>query len=205
MLTSESINFLALIDLISEPVFIVDRSWKVVHHNAAAKRVLASTKSVIRLHKGYLNLWNAHPNAPARRWSLAAGENQLKIIAGGGMRLVEAKAAKPWLVTVSPLKRAEKIPDHYVVHMVRRIRPRKLPVALLEDMFGLTAKEILVLQRLVGDETLKTVSVSLNLSHETVRSYVKRIFRKCEVHSQADLCALIGRITLFGAGLRDGQ
>lgn len=85
----------------------------------------------------------------------------------------------------------------YVVHLVSRVPPRHLPATALHDLFDLTQKEIEVVSRLLRHETLRDIAQRMSCSHETIRAYVKRAFRKCEVRSQSGLIALLHRLSLL--------
>ena len=56
----------------------------------------------------------------------------------------------------------------------------RTPAALL----GLTAREVDVLEQLESGATAREIGVQLYVSHETVRSHLKRIYRKLGVHDR---------------------
>lgn len=63
-----------------------------------------------------------------------------------------------------------------------------------------TRKEIDVLSGLLRDESLHDIAKRMSLSHETIRVYVKRIFRKCDVRSRTGLLALLQKLSLLAQG-----
>lgn len=66
---------------------------------------------------------------------------------------------------------------------------------LLPQLFGLTAAETRVAARLFAGESPKEIAESLHLTTGTVREYLKRLFGKTGTHRQAELVALIARLT----------
>src|SRR5688572_32410635 len=60
-------------------------------------------------------------------------------------------------------------------------------VDLLGDLNGLTPTESRVVQLLLHGERLAAIAETLRIAPETVRSHMKRAFRKCGVHSQSQL------------------
>ncbi|HMU79708.1 MAG TPA: helix-turn-helix transcriptional regulator, partial [Microthrixaceae bacterium] len=59
------------------------------------------------------------------------------------------------------------------------------PAALL----GLSDREVEVLDRLQSGATARSIGHELYVSHETVRSHLKRIYRKLGVHDRAGALA----------------
>lgn len=52
------------------------------------------------------------------------------------------------------------------------------------ELLGLSDREVQVLDRLAGGATAREVGSALFVSHETVRSHLKRIYRKLGVHDR---------------------
>mgnify|MGYP001105872717 CR=1 FL=1 len=71
---------------------------------------------------------------------------------------------------------------------------RRPPEAVLRDVFGLTAAEARLAARLACGEALETIADDLNVTKETARFHLKRIFAKTGVRRQAELVALFARL-----------
>jgi DNA-binding CsgD family transcriptional regulator len=69
-----------------------------------------------------------------------------------------------------------------------------LDVTLLKGLFDLTAAETHVAHYLIHGERLDGVARQLGVSQETVRTHLKRIFRKVGVSRQQELLAVLGSI-----------
>jgi DNA-binding CsgD family transcriptional regulator len=61
----------------------------------------------------------------------------------------------------------------------------------LRSHFGLTLAEARLALHLVGGETLRSAAVKLNITYETARTSLKKIFRKTETCRQAELVLII--------------
>jgi DNA-binding CsgD family transcriptional regulator len=57
--------------------------------------------------------------------------------------------------------------------------------------FGLTLAEARLALQLVGGETLRSAAVKLNITYETARTSLKKIFKKTETCRQAELILAI--------------
>lgn len=67
-----------------------------------------------------------------------------------------------------------------VLHYLRSASGREKP---LED-FNLTEREVEVLEAIVRDDTEYAISQDLKISQHTVRTHVKNIYKKLQVHSR---------------------
>jgi DNA-binding CsgD family transcriptional regulator len=61
---------------------------------------------------------------------------------------------------------------------------------LLRCHFGLTQAEARLALQLVAGETLRSAAVKLNITYETARTCLKKIFKKTETCRQTELTAL---------------
>lgn len=118
---------------------------------------------------------------------LRAGARGCVIRPDDPLRLLEA------IVTVAS---GEVALDHHVA-----VRAAALSARLIDldrspaDLLGLSRRELEVLERLDGGSTARMIGSELYVSHETVRSHLKRIYRKLGVHDRA---AAVERARLDG-------
>ena len=189
-----------VINRLEEPIFLVDEQRLILFHNAAAKRVLKA-KTGVGSRQGRLIF--STPADDARfeyMTSECRSSPRAKSEMCRALKSPRRTAPKDWLVMISVLPGASGASSGcltFVVHLVSRLHPRKLPVAALHDLFGLTRKETDVLARLIRSESLRDVASHMTLSHETIRAHLKRIFRKCDVRSRTELFALLQKISMF--------
>lgn len=61
---------------------------------------------------------------------------------------------------------------------------------LAEDATLLTERELEILKELIKGKTYYSIAMTLNISKDTVRFHIKRIYKKLHVHSQAEAVAI---------------
>lgn len=68
-------------------------------------------------------------------------------------------------------------------------------IAQLEQRFGMTRAEGRVVRRLTAGRSLGDIARELNIGAETVRTHAKRAMQKTDTHRQAELVALVLRMS----------
>lgn len=111
-----------------------------------------------------------------------------------GMRVDHPSRGRSWIVLC---RRLDKPAPAFLIWAIGRTRPRAVPAAALRDLFGLSVSEIAVVNRMLASGAVARVAEDLFRSKETVRSHLKRVFRKCGVHSRQDLFALLNCLSQF--------
>ena len=84
-----------------------------------------------------------------------------------------------------------------VLDMARPSQVDEGSIDLLVAATGLTHRETEVARLIASGYTLRKVSKILDISYETVRIHLKCSFGKIGIHSQAELIALISRLSVF--------
>jgi len=79
----------------------------------------------------------------------------------------------------------------YVIFIGTQLKPNDTSLAFLEKEFALTKRELEVLSQLVQGGSLTSLARELRVSHETIRTHTQNIFRKMDVHSQAQLAVKV--------------
>jgi DNA-binding CsgD family transcriptional regulator len=102
-------------------------------------------------------------------------------------------------VIVHPLTSA--LPDEanplFLLHTVARMQSRGALGALLGDLFGLTRAETVAALTVVKTGQIDMAAHELSLSRETIRSHLKAVFRKCDIHSILELAGLVRTTAVF--------
>jgi DNA-binding CsgD family transcriptional regulator len=81
----------------------------------------------------------------------------------------------------------------FVVFADLEARPCTLATDLMR-VFGLTAAEARLADRLLRDDSLEAAAESLGVSYSTARNQLRAVYQKTDTHSQAQLIALISRL-----------
>lgn len=192
-----------ILDAHVEPMFVIDSGKRVLFQNAAARRVLRA-KHGFSQRRGRITIDS--PQAQASLTKAIASTNQSARPTSSlcrGVRILRHSAARGWLLLIHPLhlhqprKDALPIDPLFLVQVIGRTRPRVISPHALRDLFNLSRREITVVTMLLRTGTAEGTARGLALSPETVRSHLKRIFRKCEVHSKIELMSLLHSIAQF--------
>jgi DNA-binding CsgD family transcriptional regulator len=109
--------------------------------------------------------------------------------------LVERKSMKPaYQVTVTRIRhdiRALYPTPWFVVVISDPEQSCQTQPALLIQLYGLTPKEAELATRLSAGKTVEASSAELNISYETARTHLRRIFDKTGVSRQTELVLLL--------------
>lgn len=105
------------------------------------------------------------------------------------------RAGWPLIATVMSAKPiADELSERSVlIHLADSSKAVCLPRETLRRELGLTSREASLTQHLAGGATLSEVASDLDISTGTARQYLKSIFDKLDVHSQADLLRIVRR------------
>ncbi len=79
-------------------------------------------------------------------------------------------------------------------------RPRPLPAPVGTAVATLTPREAEVLQRITAGQGTKTMAREMNVTTETLRTYVKNVLGKLGAHSRLEAAALVSRPDLAEPG-----
>lgn len=186
-----------IFDRYHNPLFVIDDDRTLIYRNEAGARVIGAGAGFVEKN-GRLRF--SGKVEAALHQIMAADGSALAISSScRGLRVTAADASREWLLLVHPLGRlpGEPAGRAFLLHAIGRTRVRRIPPLALKDLFGLTAREVAVVTELLASGTVQTAASRLSLSHETIRSHLKRIFRKCDVHSKIELCSLLQRVAEF--------
>jgi len=170
--------------VVPQSVMIVDREAKLVFANHAAERLLAASDG-IRLVSG--RLVAAHREDQA---AFAALFNPLGALEGAGSvaALHRPQNRRPLLVQALPLRlHGRWDPAGRIVLLIDVDPPRRPSPDRLAALFGLTGAEARLWADLAAGATLAEIGVRRQVSVNTLRVQLAKLFDKVGVHRQADL------------------
>lgn len=117
-----------------------------------------------------------------------------------GLRLVRYGLKRDWLLVLHPLlvettgDRAEHV---FFLQAISRNSQGPSIMDILRDCFGATPGEIAAATALMHAGSANGASRRLNRSHETIRSHLKSLYRRCDVNSWSELETLLRSTALF--------
>jgi DNA-binding CsgD family transcriptional regulator len=175
-----------MLDDLSDAVFLVDRSLRVRHANAAGRTLLDAGKGV-RAQGGRLGL---HDGSADERLARMAADGR-----GGEMRLSAGVDAE-FIVVAHP--GAAGFGDGGSGYMTIRItdvsRDRQPPTPdRLMDRLGLSPRQAAVVAELAAGQTEAEAAEKLKLAASTLHTHLQRAYDRLDLHSRADLLVLLAR------------
>lgn len=196
---------LGLLEALPYAVFALDGGRRVLFASARAERMLALGDGLICA-DGRLQCRLPAQQPLLDRLIAAALSNDAKVARGGWARLHRASRRRPYLCFVSMLAGGgELIADFAPRAMVVIGDPDEsvLPdEQALRQLYGLTDSEARVATALASGHSLQSAAEYLNVSHETLRSHLKHIFRKLGIGRQQDLVRALASLGMLGTVAR---
>jgi DNA-binding CsgD family transcriptional regulator len=186
----------AVLHRLEDPVFVIDGARRVEFANASALLLVGENRD-LRLQAGRLTFGSAGNRLEFERLSTQILGRADARSGSSALRLRRERAHKDWLLLLSLLAGESRSDPRLLLRLVSRVRSRRLPVQVLRDLFALSDRELALLKALLQGKSLREVAAATSMSFETVRTYLKRIFAKCDVRSQTELLGLLQRLALF--------
>lgn len=178
------------LDHIPYGIVIVTEDMKVILHNETASNLFA-TADGIGLSRGYLvlNQWEA--NEYKRRIGESLNQADAEDCSCTAVMRVERPSGRTaYQVIAHPLLHQSdgNPPRHHGVWIASIHDPEQraeLPCSLLRDYFQMTDAEMAVCRQLFISGSIDKVASELDISRNTVKTHLQRIYAKCGVKSQS--------------------
>jgi DNA-binding CsgD family transcriptional regulator/PAS domain-containing protein len=193
---------LEALDFVSVGIIVVDKHARMLHANAAARRIAAAGDGIV-LHSGGFALLSGDADQAARRaiWNLLTEAQPGKPQRGEAFSIARpsGKMAYPLVIGTlwgNSLGCGGTANGHFdrplaVLFVTDPEEPQETPVELLRRLFGLTLTEAKVCERLAQGEAPDEIADTLEMARETVRVHLKNIYGKLGVSRQAELVSRI--------------
>jgi DNA-binding CsgD family transcriptional regulator len=176
-------------------VLLLDRDGRVVFANRAAS-AMARTPDGFVLHEGRIKVVNEDRDASLQR--LIAGAtgrlDRANAPRGGAMRIPRKSGKPDYTVVAAPLASESSLLESGPVAFLliadaesASARPR----SMLSELFGLSAAEVRLAERLMLGESPEEAAVSLNVKVSTARWHLASLYRKTGTRRQAQLARLL--------------
>ena len=137
--------------------------------------------------EGVARLKKAHPQVEALMLTVFDDDNRVfeAVCAGASGYLLKKTAPARILDAIKEVTEGGAPMSPVIARKVLQLFPGK-PAERDADLDKLTARELEVVKALSRGFSYKMVAAELNISIETVRTYVKRIYEKLQVHSVSE-------------------
>jgi DNA-binding CsgD family transcriptional regulator/PAS domain-containing protein len=189
----------ATLDNFQTGVIVVAADGRVLHANDAARRMF-DEGGLVRSINGRLLAYEAKANDELTRALALACNNEAGIGANGIGIALNGASGEPAVAHVLPLAkgdlRTRLMPQATAAVFVSKSdNPLPADMSAIGRAFELTPAETRLLEHLVQGATLTDVSRVLGISLTTAKTHLSHIFSKTGVTRQADLIALVNRLT----------
>ncbi len=187
----------AVLDHLASPVILVDRQASLLHTNQAGQRALESA-DYLSSRQGKVEFQIPIPQKPSLAAMIASvwGSNSPR---GHAARVVAADG-RVAVLTIRALKNLPAGPSYgraEAALFLSMPRP-SFDAEVLQTVFDLTPAEARLAEQLVWGEELSTLAERWNLSRETLKSQLDRLFHKTGTHRQTQLVAVLLSVHSMG-------
>lgn len=189
----------AVLNGLSAPVFLVTAYGKVLFMNAAAER-LVGCKDGLLVDAGQLRALHSNDTRLLARLMGSAAETSARRgrRSGGTLKVSRTDGRAPLDVLVSPVTTREdwilRRPAITAIFVTDPNRVTMTEDATLIRLHGLTAAEARVAVALSRGLAGKEICEALNISYNTMRTHMKRIYAKTRTKRQSDLVRFMANL-----------
>jgi DNA-binding CsgD family transcriptional regulator len=182
-----------VLDRLTDGTVVIDAAGRVLHANRRAREVLALARDVA-VPSGRLSFRNSRTQRAFEQTLAipsdedASGPRSRGFLVRDGAGVTIARA---WVEPLQRRARGDDSPSRFLVSLHQLPQHTRVSTDTLQALYGLTPSEARVAAHVVAAGSVDELSSQLDLSRNTVKSHLRRTFRKCEVRSLAQLTALI--------------
>lgn len=187
---------LGTLDQLGTPALLLDRYGTVKLLNPAAEALLGADLKLV-----HRQLKAAHQPSDQNLQAFIASLRQPEAFRtskiASPLRIVR-KDKRPLLIEAMPI--AGRIADVFqslsAILLITDLEARPIPAEhVVRTVFDLTGAEARLALRLVAGQTLEAAAATLGITKNTARVQLKTIFTKTDTNRQAELVALLGRLS----------
>ncbi len=182
-----------VLDRLSEGTIVIDAVGRVLHANRRARELLVAVREG-GVPSGRLVFRNPRTQrafeqtlqGPADEDGRSPKSRGFLVRDAGGTTL-----ARAWVEPLHRRSAESDAPSRFLVSLHQLPQHTRVSTDTLRALYGLTPSEARVAAHVVAAGSVDELSTQLDLSRNTVKTHLRRTFRKCEVKSLAQLTALI--------------
>ncbi len=199
----EARSYQSALDRISVAVVLTDANSQILYANAAAEEMFNDEGPIIK------NAGRVKAQLPASRnvlkAAIAAASLSDHSLGGGGIGIPlstpDRPAAVAYVLPLSPgSARAAFMPANVAVFVSTNIAASPPPDAVLIALFDLTPAEARVVLAVVGDGNRDFMLTSLDISENTLKTHLNRIYKKTSTSNVAELIKLAATLSVPSRG-----
>jgi DNA-binding CsgD family transcriptional regulator len=191
-LHSSAHSAITLLDRLPYGVVLLSADTRVVLINQYAKTVVDQTDGLTIRHRelrGYS--WDSDKRLQILIHGAVATSRRSALHSGGAARIVRPSGRRPFRVLITPIHRAAFSPlvseSAAVVFIVDPDGQFDTPVQMLTELFGLSRAEARLAALLLKDRSLRQAAEELDVSLNTIRTQLRKLFEKTGSNRQSAL------------------
>ncbi len=183
---------------VAQPVILVNESGKSVFCNLAAERLLQAGDGIFLDREGILSAVRPGDSSELRRRIASVFEPRIESDGfeyGGTMSIEKRSGLRSLQLSIVPFADADHQIDHVEkMAMIFVSDPEQRPcpsIEMLGELYKLTIAEARLAQLIAKGNTLQEAAAFLEITENTARTHLKRVFSKTDTGRQSDLIALL--------------
>ena len=195
---------LSALDRLASGVILVGSQGKVLHLNRVANQIISSNDGLsVNKQLDQMVLAAIKPGETRALHSaieLALHPDTIEVPHfSHGVRITRPSRHPAYVLNLAPLPPenefgSERGRAHVIIFIVDPGASQVIDAALLKKLYGCTAAEARVAQRMLVADTTSQAAQALGIAEATVRAHLKSIFVKTATHRQAELMKLLSSI-----------
>ena len=181
---------LSLLDRMPVSLILVDAKGWVIETNALADELLREDGGV-SINSNVLD-FGAVNNDRVLEAIEKMSKHDYAITRGQSLSITNEQTQNNIMLFIAPLRQQDSQQRASVAIFISQ--RKSIPLAIpneFSELYGLTAKEIIVTQQLVRGLSINEISEEASVSTHTVRSQVKSVLKKTSTSRQAELVSLV--------------
>lgn len=175
-----------VLDQLSRGVILLGEDGRVLDANACALELIHARDGLV-VRNGRLAFSDKAVNGRVRALLTAMSPPGEAPVINVSAQIKRAGGQRPHRIVVLPIPRPADERTMFVVFVYPGSGPARISPEQLKQLYSFTRAEAEVAAELFAGSSVEQVARRLNVSPNTVRTHLKRIFSKCEVQSQAEL------------------
>jgi DNA-binding CsgD family transcriptional regulator len=178
-----------ILDRLVRATFAIASDWELLYHNAAA-RTLSEKKTFVQINEGRLRFVDRGLVKQVAEYFSSNPEHKTVMFPAANLRM-SGHAAYRLLVTPLEYDNRTAARPIWLLFVSEFSSERRIDSDVLQQLYGMTRSEAQLVSCLFYGNSLAAAARSRDISINTARTLLRRVFKKCEVQSQGELLQLV--------------
>lgn len=186
------------LDRLNMGVCILGEQLKILEANVTANDILGQGEFLSTDHGSLINGSSSCPPLIGLLNDLSCNA----VMSNHKTKLFDEQTGMECFLNIFPILDADEFwwvesrQARYILFIDVQTTPNSNCLNYLKMEFSLTERELELVSLLETGHSLTSTAVQLQIAHETARSHMKSIFRKMNIHSQAQLAVIVSKLNL---------